>query len=147
MKPRFLAALICVSAVVGCTMWSKQSGWSGATGGEQMERLWWRDVQAGRFNDVEKHMAASLVVVMPAAVRDRAAMLQHLKELEIRDYSLGDFVTQPNGPDLTVAYRATVNGKQGGQPVQLHLRYLSVWQQTRHGWLLTAQSITPDTAQ
>ncbi len=128
-------------------MWKQQKGWSGATGGEQLERLWWHELQAGRFNELERHMAATLMVVMPDAVRDRAAMLQHFRELEIKDYTLGDFITQPNGPDLAVAYRATVNGRLRGQPIQWHLRYLSVWQQTRNGWLLSAQSASPDLTQ
>ncbi len=112
-----------------------------------MERLWWRDLQAGRLNEVEKHMAATLVVVMPDGVRDRAAMLQHFRELQIKDYSLGDFITQPNGPDLMVAYRASFDGSLRGQPVQLRLRFLSVWQETRNGWVLAAQSVNPDMTQ
>lgn len=147
MKARFLAVVVCLATLAGCTMWKQQKGWSGATGGEQLERLWWHDVQAGRLNELEKHMAATLVVVMPDAVRDRAGLLQHFRELEVKDYSLGDFVTQVNGVDLVVAYRATLNGKLGGQPVQVRLRCLSVWQETKDGWLLTAQSVAPDTTQ
>src|SRR5512144_1058765 len=126
MCKRIAALLIFVGVLSGCTMWKHRSGWSGATGGEQFVRLWWADVQAKRTAELEKRMAATYMGVSPRGVVDRAAALQHLSQMELKEYTLGDFVTQANGPDLVVTYRGTFSGAAG----QMSARFVSVWQET-----------------
>ncbi len=144
MRKRIVTVAICLGLLSGCTAWKKKGGWSGATGGEEFVRLWWADVKAKRTSELEKRMAATYLGVSPQGVVDRAGALQHLGEMELQEYSLGDFVTQANGDDLVVAYRATFNGSIAGRPLQVSGRYLSVWQPTKHGWLLIAESATPE---
>ncbi len=135
--------MMCLGLLAGCTMWGKQQkGWSGATSGEQLERLWWEDVKSQRFEDLERHIAASFVGMAPDATLDRAGLIQRWRQLSVTDYSLGDFVTQLNGDDLTLSYRANFSGAQGTN----RWRVLSVWQHTPHGWILIAQSFGPDTS-
>ncbi len=140
---RIAVVVIGLSVLVACSMWGRQKkDWSGATSGEQLERLWWNDIKDQRFDTLEQHVAASFVGMTPEAVLDRARLVQYWRQLAISDFTLGDFVTQSNGADLTVAYRASFHGAQSTAAVRW--RVLSVWQQTRHGWILTAQSVTPD---
>jgi hypothetical protein len=148
MRVRAIAVVTVLSVLSACTMWkNQQKSWSAATGGEQFERLFWQDWQAKRFNQLEQHVSATFLGTTPEGTRDRAALLQYLRDLNLADYTLGDFVTQPNGTDLVVSYRAACNGTLRGQAVSLKVRILTVWQQTKSAWVLTAQSVTPDTSQ
>ena len=140
MRKRIVTAFLLIGLLAGCTMWKHRGGWGGATGGEQFVRLWWADVQAKRTSELEKRMAATYMGVLPQGVVDRASALQHLSQMELKEYTLGDFVTQPNGPDLVVTYRGTFNGAAG----QTSARFLSVWQETKHGWVLIAETALPE---
>ncbi len=137
--------LACLGVLAGCSLWGRQKkDWSGATSGEQLERLWWDDAKSQRFDDLERHTATTVLGVTSDSALDRAGLMQYWRQLAVTDYVLGDFITQANGGDLDVAYRVTFRGRAGAEPVRW--RVLSVWQGTRHGWILTAQSLTPDTS-
>ena len=125
-------------------MWKQKGGWAGATGGEQFVRLWWADIKAQRLRDLEKRMAATYLAVSPRGAFDRAAALQQFTALDLQDYALGDFVTQMDGPDLVVAYRATYTVKRAGQKVQVKARCLSIWQWTKECWVVIVESAMPD---
>ncbi len=142
-QAQIAVVVVCLGVLAGCTMWGRQKkDWSGATSGEQLERLWWQNVKSKHFEELERRVAASFLGTNAEAVLDRAALMQHWRQLAVADYTLGDFVSQANGADLNVAYRASFYGVQGDEPARW--RMLSVWQETRYGWVLTAQSITPD---
>src|SRR5438477_8633489 len=101
--------LACLASVCGCTIWPQTpSAWSNATGAEQFERLWWQEVKAKNWQEVEGHLAATYVSSTPAGRFDRAAALQHLQKLDISDYSIGDFNVVPNGADMVVTYNMTL---------------------------------------
>ncbi len=148
MHTRVLLVILWLATLTACNMWKEpKKGWAGATGGEQFERLWWQDLQTRRFDELAKRIAATFVGVTPDATLDRDGLMQHFRQLEITAYTLGEFVTQPNGPDLTVSYRAAVKGKLGDRVFEQRLRYLGVWQETRDGWVRTALSVTPEPGQ
>src|SRR5215471_665830 len=74
-----------------CSMWKEKSpAWANATGAEQFERLWWQNVKEKNWDEVEKHLAPTYVYQTSGTTRDRDASLQHLKNLEIAEYELGD---------------------------------------------------------
>ncbi len=145
MRVRLAIATVCLGLLTGCTIGKNaKSGWSGATSGEQFVRLWWADIKAKRTAEMEKRMAATYLAVSPRGTFDRAAALQMFGLMDIQDYALGDFVTQSDGADLVVAYRASYTVVAGGKPVQVKARCLSVWQQTRDGWVVIAETVMPD---
>ncbi len=143
-KLDFVTLVVAVLAMVtGCTMWGRQKkDWAGATSGEQFERLWWEGVKHQRFDHLERRTAATFLGVTPEGTLSRAGLIQHLRDNPVTDYTLGDFVTQSNGSDLTVAYVASFKASLPGRPSRI--RFLSVWQETKDGWILTAQSATPE---
>lgn len=148
MRVPLAAVILCLVLLPACSMWEKQPNtWTGATAGEQLDRLWWQDVKAQRFDQLARHVSATFMGVTANAQLDRAGLLQYLRELQVTDYTLGDFVTQSNGADLMVSYRATFNAIRGTQSVQMTARYLSIWQHTRDGWILTAQTVIPTATQ
>ena len=141
-----LCLLVSAATLGGCTMWKqpKTATWSNATAGEDLERLFWQDLKAKKWAETEKHLAPIFVSVTPGGTFDRAASLEHLRQLEITDYTLGDFATQLNGDSLVVTYTITVHGNFSGRPLPgTPARMMSVWQQLKKGWVMIAHSDTP----
>ena len=141
---RLLSALA-ISALLLLTACFKAnpSSWSGATGMEQHERLMWQSLQAGKWDDVSRHMAESFLGSYPdGAAGDRDAAIAHLRQLQVTDVSLGEFEVRPNGADMVVSYVAVLKGTWGGKPVP-RLRVISVWQTVRGGWVQISQAMAP----
>jgi len=123
-------------------MWStKPSAWSNATGAEQFERLWWQDVKDKKWNDVEARLAATYVSEAGGATRDRGQTIEHLKKLEISDFSLGEPESHPAGEAVVLTYVMTVHGSYDGSPLDAApVRMMTVWQQQKSGWIAIALS-------
>jgi hypothetical protein len=143
-------AFITCGLLLGCTVWGehKPSAWTDVTGGESLERIFWHEVQAQHWTELESHLAPNFVLTIPTGTFDRAAAIEHLKQLQLRDYSLGELQSQLNGNTYTVTYTLNVRGTADGKPVPgAPLRAMSVWQrQVREQWVMLAHSATPMTA-
>ncbi|MBZ5513029.1 MAG: nuclear transport factor 2 family protein [Acidobacteriia bacterium] len=121
----------------GCNMWSKPaSGWTGATGGEQIEKLFWKDVQARNWAEVDRRVADTFAATGPGGTMDRAAFLRDLQKAPLADYSLSECTSQLNGGDMMVT--CTLRANWAGQPSNAST--LSVWQQLKKGWVMVAHS-------
>ncbi len=144
------AALLVVLMLGGCTMWKEKqpATWQSATGAGQFERLFWQEIKARNWPEVEKRMSATVVIVLPSGTRDRAAQMEFLKGLEVTDYSIGEMEVRPNGNDMVVTYSIIVRGTLNGQPLQPGpWRMLSVWQQVGTSWVSIVQAGMPATTE
>lgn len=118
-------------------MWSKPaSRWSGATGGEQLERLFWKDVQAESWTEVDRHVASTFAGAGPAGNMDRGAFLRHLQQAPLTQVSLAECQTQMNGSDVMVT--CLLRAQWGSRPSSSST--LSVWQRLNKGWVMVAHS-------
>src|SRR5919108_5530272 len=97
----------------GCTMWRehKPHAWTDVTGGESLERVFWRQLKEKNWPQVESHLAGTYVLLTPQGTLDRAAAIERWKQLELQDYSLGDFRVELNGNTYVVSYTLTIRGK------------------------------------
>jgi Domain of unknown function (DUF4440) len=139
-------AFILVASFAGCTVWGehKPTVWTDITGGESLERVFWHEVQAKHWNDLESHLAPNFVLTIPTGTFERAAALEHLKQLQLHDYSIGELQSQLNGNTYTVTYVLNIRGTADGTPVPAPLRAMSVWQrQVREQWVMLAHSAMP----
>jgi len=144
-------ALVLALAVewTGCTVWreSQPGAWTDITGGESMERVFWKEVKAKDWVGVEQHLAGNYVFSSPTGVYDAAEAIGRWKELEIQDYSLGDFQVEQSGNAYIVTYTVTVRGTRAGQPLPTGpFRAMTVWQQVARNWVAIAHSVTPLTS-
>jgi hypothetical protein len=141
----WLTLLAMVMLLPGCTVWREHtvSTWKDATGGEGLERSFWKDVKDKHWEELQRHVASNYVSVSPQEGRlDRAAALTRLEQLQLDDYSLGDFHVELNGRTLVVIYTIAMRGKVNGQPVSPSpLRMMTVWQHQKSGWMAIAHSI------
>jgi ketosteroid isomerase-like protein len=141
-----LSALLLLVVLCGCTVWKekKPSAWTDITGGESMERVFWRQVKAKDWAGVEQHLAGNYVYASPSGVYDAAEAIERWKHLQIDDYSLGDFHVQLSGNAYIVTYTVTVRGNRAGQPLPSGpFRAMTVWQQVARNWVAIAHSIAP----
>jgi len=134
-----MVALLACSAVA-CNMWSNPpKGWTGATGGEQLERLFWDDVKAKDLKNIEQHVASTFSGSGAAGAVDREAFLRQLRSYQLVNVSLSQCSDQLNGGDLIVTCVVHREGTTGDGTAST----LSVWQQLKKGWVMVAHSETP----
>ena len=140
MRARAIAVLLAALLLTACGS-PRPNTWSGATGAEQFERLFWQSVQKKDWNQLEHHLASTYVMVTGSGRLERAAALDHFKQLEVQDFSLGDVDVRPEGSDMIVTYSITLHGTASGQPLPAQpVQMMTVWQQVKHGWIAIAHT-------
>ena len=142
MPKRTLLALLLIVSLSSCTMWKNpKKGWEGATGGEQLERLFWNEIQAKNWRELDKHLAPLFVASSPDANRERAAAIEHWKTYDLQSVSLADVQVQTGGPDFIVTSTVTLTGTINGHPIPAEpIHSMTVWQQVKKGFVIIAHS-------
>jgi hypothetical protein len=128
-----------------CTFYSDHPARSmaEATGGEGMERVFWKNVQTANWAEVERALASNYAGVTPAGNLDRAAALEQYRSWQLKDQAIGDLKTEMNGSTIVVTYSITLNGTAGAQPLPSTPQHMmTVWQQQKSGWVVIAHSVS-----
>jgi hypothetical protein len=121
---------------------------SEATGGEGLERVFWKDVQTANWVEVERALASNYAGVTPSGALDRAATLEQYRSWQLKEYALGDLKTELNGTTIVVTYTIALNGvasngPTGSQPLPSAPQHMmTVWQQQKAGWVAIAHSVS-----
>jgi ketosteroid isomerase-like protein len=126
-----------------CTKWEepKTHNFKTATGAEQFERLMWDAVKNKDRIAISSHLASNYVRQNETGTKNKEQVLAELEQTTLSDYALSDLDVTPQGSDMIVTYQITLRGSHAGQPFPNEpIRFLSVWQQQKAGWVLVAQS-------
>jgi hypothetical protein len=145
---RFLLTLMAFAVIAGCAGVPKHPTWKNATGAAQHERLMWQAVRDKDWANVERHLSPTFTgVTADGRLFDRAGWLEQWKSSEMREFSLGEVQTQPEGIDMKVTY--IYHGQMSAKATLTSsgLRVVSVWQDVSGRWMLSAISMTPIQAQ
>lgn len=160
--PRFsLQAILIVAIVVvlpfvpACTFYGEHPArsFAEATGGEGLERVFWKDIQTANWVEVERALASNYVAVTPGGTLDHDAALAQYRSWQLQDYALGDLKTELNGSTIVVTYTITLhgvsssgtsgNGTTDPQPLPSGPQHMmTVWQQQKAGWVAIAHSVS-----
>jgi hypothetical protein len=141
---RFILTLMTFAVIAGCAGEPKHPTWKNATGAEQHERLMWQAVHDKDWASVERHLSPTFTgVTADGRLFDRAGWLEQWKSSEMREFSLGEVQTQPEGIDMKVTYIFHSQASAKTLPTSSGLRVVSVWQDVRGRWMLSAISMTP----
>jgi hypothetical protein len=134
-----------VLMAVGCGAGvPKHPTWKNATGAEQYERLMWKAIHEKDWKQVDEHLASMFVGVNDEGrTFDRPSWVEYWKAHPVSEYSLGEVTVQPAGTSMVVTYVLNLSGASGTQQTGPALRVISLWQEVKNGWLLTATSATP----
>jgi hypothetical protein len=157
LMPTFALAFASVLTLLlasACTFYGEHPAraLSEATGGEGLERVFWKDVKAANWIEVERSLASNYTAITPGGTLDRSATLEQYRQWELKDFALGDLKTELNGNTVVVTYTITLNGTlngslngtSGSQPLpSTPQRMMTVWQQQKAGWVAIAHSVSP----
>ena len=134
--------LLSLMLVLACTIAKERPArtFSEATGAEALERIFWKEIQAGNWVEIERVIASNYVGVAPGASLDRAAALEQYRQWKVTDFAIGDLKTELNGPTFIVTYSITLNGTAAGQPIPSPQHMMTVWHQHKSGWMVIAHS-------
>lgn len=141
-----IVVLAALSFTAACTFYGDHPAraFSDATGGEGLERVFWKQVQAGNWVEVERALASNYAGVTPGGTLDRSAALDQYRSWQLKEYTLGDLKTELNGSTIVVTYTITLNGTAGSQALpSVPQRMMSVWQEQKKGWMVIAHSVSP----
>lgn len=140
--------VVLLGITLGCTIGKERPArtFAEATGGESMERMFWKEIKAGNWVEIERVLASNYAGVTPAGIIDRAAALDQYRQWKLNDFSIGDLRTELNTTTFVVTYTITLNGTAGTQPLPSAPQHMmTVWQQQKSGWMVIAHSVThPD---
>jgi Domain of unknown function (DUF4440) len=120
-----------------------------ATGGEGMERVFWKNIQAANWVEIERALASNYAGVTPTGTLDRTATLEQYRRWQLQEFSLGDLNTEMNGSTIVVTYTITLKGiianaGGGSQPLPSTPQHMmTVWQQQKAGWVMIAHGVSP----
>ncbi len=121
---------------------------SDATGGEGLERVFWKNVQAANWSEVEYALASNYSGVTSSGTLDRDATMKQYRTWQLKSYTLGDLNTELNGNTIVVTYTITLNGAVSNgtadtQPLPSAPQHMmTVWQQQKEGWVAIAHSVS-----
>jgi hypothetical protein len=144
---RFMAGMLLAAVLIlaGCTVWNEHPAktWGDATGGEGLERNFWRELKNKNWDGLERHMGGNYLLVTPAQGRmEREAALDHYRQLQVDNFSLGDFASELNGSTLIVTYSVSMSGSFAGKPLPATpVRMVTVWQQQKAGWMALVHTV------
>jgi hypothetical protein len=143
------ALLVYWMLVSACTFYGDHPAraFSEATGGEGLEHVFWKDVKAANWVQVERSLASNYQGVTSAGTLDRSAAMEQYRTWQLQDYALGDLQTELNGTTVVVTYTITLhgvsNGPAGSQPLPSAPQHMmTVWQQQKTGWVAIAHSVS-----
>jgi hypothetical protein len=145
-----LVLMLVLTFTASCTFYGEHPAraLSEATGGEGLERVFWKEVQTANWVEVERALASNYAGVTPGGTLDRAATLDQYRQWQLRNYALGDLKTELNGTTIVVTYTITLNGaisngSGGSQPLPSAPQHMmTVWQQQKAGWVAIAHSVS-----
>lgn len=139
-----LIAVGCAGALAGCTIYPEKRPPTLATttSAEQYERLYWKAVQQGKWQQVVALQGPSVLYT----TRDGEHVtgerwLELLRQRHTAEYLIGAVQLHPQGQDTVVSYIASVTIEKSAAPTDIAV--ISVWQQVRGGLILVAHSETP----
>jgi hypothetical protein len=140
-----LGLTVALAVTGGCTFYGEHPArsMSEATGGEGFERMFWKNVAAANWTEVERALASNYAGETASGTLDRAATLEQYRQWQLKEYSIGDLKTEMNGNTFVVTYTITLNGTAGSQTFpSTPLRMMTVWQQEKAGWVAIAHSVS-----
>lgn len=141
-----IAVVAVLLLTVSCgSVWREKpvvNHWAETTGGESLERSFWRDIESQNLKELVRHVAGNYLAVTPEGKLDRSATLTALQQFKLDSYSLSDFQVELNATTLVVTYTASLQGTYRGQALQAtRIKMMGVWQHQKSGWVAIAHSV------
>ena len=130
---------IAALALGGCTVYpeKKQPALAQTTSAEQVDRIFWQDVEQGKWTEANALLAPNAVWRVDGQVIPRAQVVPWLKSLGIHGVQVSDMKLTPAVNDMNLVYTVQIQAEKvvsaqigtsgAGKPQTLSA--LAVWQQ------------------
>ena len=130
---------IAALALGGCTVYpeKKQPSVMQTTSAEQVDRIFWQDVEQGKWTEANALLAPNAVWRVDGQVIPRAQVVPWLQSLKIHGVQVSDVALTPAVNDMNLVYKVQVQAEKAvapqagaacaGRPQTLSA--LAVWQQ------------------
>jgi uncharacterized protein DUF4440 len=131
---RSLLSVAAVLALSGVCAHAEPAS-TGQSDGEKLERQMAADIKAKNWTAVESRIAEGFQSVHPDGIRDRAAEIALLKNMNLGDFTLSDFKSTTIDDNIVVTFTMTVAETVDGKRLPAKPAYrLSVWKKGVNGW-------------
>ncbi len=114
--------------LAGCTVYpeARQQTLATTTSAEQVQRIFWDDVSAAKWDEVTALLAPNALWMGPGMEHGREQVVDYLKALKVKQVQVGETMVKSNGPDITVTYTLQIVRTDGTTESR---RMAGVWQQ------------------
>ncbi|MGI8772855.1 MAG: hypothetical protein ACR2JE_15645 [Acidobacteriaceae bacterium] len=162
-------ALLAATAVslTGCTLYPQKNHPTlrTTTSAEQTQRIFWKDVESGKWVEAEALLAPNAVWRNGSTVIARGAVVPWLRSLGIKQALVSGVTIKSNVNDMTLVYSLQIAAARPVLPLAAgtvapgatqpqNLQVVAVWQQPQltaeeakekeyHGYLLTVEDLAP----
>ena len=138
-----LGIIYLASLMMSCTAGRppRFQSWSHGTGAEAYERSFWKAIQDRDFDAAERRLAPIYTLTTSAGILGREQAAAYFRSLGLKDIEIADLHVVPEGDDMVVSYAAIVETRSTSTPRRYYM--ISVWQQVKRGWIMTAHSEVP----
>ncbi|HVJ08909.1 MAG TPA: nuclear transport factor 2 family protein [Acidisarcina sp.] len=138
-----LIAMGLLCSMVGCAVYpDRPHSIKTSTSAEQFERLYWKAVHKGDWQQVVALQGPSVLFTSRSGDRLTGEQwLEQLKQNPPAEYLIRELQVTPQGADMVVSYSASVTQQKSQAPAELAV--VSVWQHVRGSLILVAHSETP----
>jgi hypothetical protein len=137
----WLMAAAMVLGAAGCTVnpETTQQTLATTTSAEQVQRIFWKDVVDGKWDEVRSVLAANVVWMTAGKELGRDEVMEYLKGLKAKQAQVGETMVKANGPDITVTYTLQVVRADGTTETR---RMAAVWQKLEGKKVMTPYLLT-----
>jgi hypothetical protein len=158
-----VVGIACIVTLSGCTVYpeQKQPVLTQTTSAEQVDRIFWQDVEQAKWTQANALLAPNAVWRVDGRVVARAQIVPWLQSLGIHGVQVSEVVVTPAVNDMNLVYTVQVQAEKAvaaegaagcaGRPQTLSA--LAVWQQPQptdktdkskayRGYLLTVHDLT-----
>ncbi len=108
-----------------------------------MERMFWKEIKAGNWVEIERVLASNYAGVTPAGIIDRTAALDQYRQMEAERL----FDRRPEDGTEHYDVRGDLHDhpewdcRHPASPLDPQ-HMMTVWQQQKSGWVVIAHSVT-----
>ena len=137
----WLVAAAMMLGASGCTLnpETTQPTLATTTSAEQVQRIFWKDVVDGKWDEVRSVLAPNVVWMGEGKERGRDEIMEYLKGLKAKQAQVGETTVKANGPDITVTYTLQMVGADGTTQTR---RMAAVWQKLEGKKVMTPYLLT-----
>ena len=108
------------------------------------EAEFWDRIRAKNWGGVADMLDPEIIAANRGQILNgKSAVLEHVKRIELSNFSYTDVTIRQDGDILVVAFRMNVVATGNGEPEPMNWRMISVWRQKERTWLMISHAAIP----